>query len=137
VLHDLKTLGVKVALDDFGTGYASLNYLQTFKFDKIKIDRSFVTNSAVNQASMSIIRLTIALGQDLGVQIVAEGIETEAEKDRLIAAGCHLQQGFLLGRPKPLPAEMAQSIVAQPYDPIEVLAPRQHPARPQRMKRAS
>jgi diguanylate cyclase (GGDEF)-like protein/PAS domain S-box-containing protein len=107
VLTDLKAMGVKVALDDFGTGYASLNYLQNFTFDKIKIDRSFVVNSNSNPASMSIIRLTVALGQDLGVQIVAEGIETEAERVRLIAAGCHLQQGFLLGRPARLPTVIA------------------------------
>jgi EAL domain-containing protein (putative c-di-GMP-specific phosphodiesterase class I) len=83
ILRRLKSLGVKIAMDDFGTGYSSLSYLQKFPFDKIKIDRSFVSNVQSNPQSATIIRAVIGLGRGLNLPIVAEGVETQGELDFL------------------------------------------------------
>jgi diguanylate cyclase (GGDEF)-like protein/PAS domain S-box-containing protein len=101
-LRDLKRLGVKIALDDFGTGYSSLSYLQKFEFDKIKIDRSFVSQGPPSASSSAVVRAVINLGKDLDVDVVAEGVETEEQALRLRRAGCRLMQGYLFGRPVPL-----------------------------------
>jgi diguanylate cyclase (GGDEF)-like protein/PAS domain S-box-containing protein len=98
-LQVLKEAGVRISLDDFGTGYSSLSYLQRFPFDKIKIDRSFVSQMEKNADSMSIIRAVIALGKSLRIKITAEGVETEAQLGLLQAENCDLVQGYLLGKP--------------------------------------
>jgi diguanylate cyclase (GGDEF)-like protein/PAS domain S-box-containing protein len=98
---DLRAMGVLLALDDFGTGYSSLSYLQRFRFDEVKIDRSFVNGMAEIPANLAIVRAIIGIGQDLGINIVAEGVETELQADKLIAEGCTLLQGYLYGKPKP------------------------------------
>jgi diguanylate cyclase (GGDEF)-like protein/PAS domain S-box-containing protein len=102
ILGGLKSLGVRIALDDFGTGFSSLSYLQSFPFDKIKIDRSFVSNLPSNVQSASIVRSIIALGHGFKVPILAEGVETEEQFAFLAAEACDEAQGYLLGRPAPL-----------------------------------
>ncbi|RZL82367.1 MAG: EAL domain-containing protein [Sphingomonas sp.] len=102
VLATLKTLqefGAKVVMDDFGTGHSSLSNLKEFTFDKIKIDRSFVATMHSHASSSSIVKATIGLGQSLGLTIVAEGVETEAQLAQLRRWGCDQVQGFLIGRP--------------------------------------
>ncbi len=103
VLNRLHTLGVKIALDDFGTGYASLNYLLTFPFDKIKIDRRFISELETREDSRAIVSAVIALANQLGMCTLAEGVEDSAQLDRLKADGCRMVQGWLFG--KALPSE--------------------------------
>ena len=100
-LHALRDLGVRIAMDDFGTGYCSLSYLQKFPFDKIKIDRSFVSQLGENAHSTAIVRAVIGLGASLGIVTVAEGVETEAQFAHLREEGCEEVQGYLFGRPAP------------------------------------
>jgi len=102
VLRRLKNLGVKIAMDDFGTGYSSLSYLQKFPFDKIKIDRSFVSNVQKNPQSAAIIRAVIGLGRGLNLPVVAEGVETQGEVDFLLEEACDEVQGYFIGRPAPI-----------------------------------
>ena len=85
ILRRLKNLGVRIAMDDFGTGYSSLSYLQSFPFDKIKIDQAFVANLAHSQQAATIIRAVIALGRGLNLPVVAEGVETEEQRAFLAA----------------------------------------------------
>lgn len=103
MLHQLKALGIRIALDDFGTGYASLSYLRSFPFDKIKIDRSFVADMEYRAEAAAIVRAVANLGTSLGMTTTAEGIETQAQLDRLRAYGCTQVQGFLLSRPLDAP----------------------------------
>ncbi len=98
-LNLLKKLGIKIALDDFGTGYASLGYLQQFPFDILKIDSCFVRNINKNRVNAVIANNTISMAHQLGLQVVAEGVETEAELNFLKQAQCDLVQGFWLSRP--------------------------------------
>ncbi|MCP1548661.1 MULTISPECIES: EAL domain-containing protein [Methylorubrum] len=100
-LHTLKRLGVRVAMDDFGTGFSSLSYLQSFPFDKIKIDQSFVRNLAATGNARLIVRSVVGLGRSLGMTTTAEGIETEAQLDQLRLEGCDEGQGYLFSRPVP------------------------------------
>ncbi len=102
ILRRLKNLGVRIAMDDFGTGYSSLSYLQSFPFDKIKIDRAFISNLGRSPQSAAIVRAVIGLGRGLGVPIVAEGVETEEQRAFLAAESCDEVQGFLIGRPMPI-----------------------------------
>jgi diguanylate cyclase (GGDEF)-like protein/PAS domain S-box-containing protein len=98
-LRGLRRLGVRVALDDFGVGHSSLSYLHRFRFDKIKIDRSFVSSIGTDPVNCAIVRAVIRLGQELGIAIVAEGVETTGQADALRAENCPLFQGYLFGRP--------------------------------------
>jgi diguanylate cyclase (GGDEF)-like protein/PAS domain S-box-containing protein len=102
ILRKLKALGVRIAMDDFGTGYSSLSYLQAFPFDKIKIDRAFISNLERNAQSMAIIRAVIGLGRGLDLPITAEGVETEAQLQFLKREQCQEIQGYLIGRPAPI-----------------------------------
>jgi diguanylate cyclase (GGDEF)-like protein len=104
VLHHLKSLGVHIAMDDFGTGYSSLSNLQCFPFDKIKIDKSFIATLDSDPAAMSIIRAVIGLGRGFSLPIVAEGVETERQRELLRQEMCTELQGFLFGRPQPMGA---------------------------------
>ncbi len=99
VLRQIKALGVSIAIDDFGTGYSSLETLRSFPFDKIKLDRSFMSEVETNEQSKAIIRAILALGRSLHVPVLAEGVETTAQLDLLRMEGCNEAQGFLLGRP--------------------------------------
>lgn len=101
-LNDLKALGLKIALDDFGTGQSSLSYLQKFAFDKIKIDRSFAARAHMNPVNAAVVRAVLSLGRDLGIRVVAEGVETEEEFAWLTREGCRWFQGYLFGKPQPL-----------------------------------
>jgi diguanylate cyclase (GGDEF)-like protein len=100
-LHKLKSLGIRIALDDFGTGFSSLNYLRAFPFDKIKIDRCFVEDLESHPGNQAILRSTIQLAQALGMDTVAEGVETSAQLEWLRRVGCNHAQGFLVSRPLP------------------------------------
>ena len=101
VLHDLRTIGVRIALDDFGTGYSSLSYLQRFPFDKIKIDRCFITDIAEPQGSSSIVQAVVTIAADRHMTTTAEGVETEQQRELLRELGCSEMQGYLFSAPKP------------------------------------
>jgi len=101
ILHQLRALGVRIAMDDFGTGYSSLTYLQSFPFDKIKIDRSFVKDITENAGSLNIVRAVAALANGMGMTATAEGVETPEQLDRITAEGCTEMQGYLFSRPLP------------------------------------
>lgn len=101
VLEELKTAGLRLALDDFGTGYSSLSYLQRFPFDILKIDRRFVADLPSNAESLALTRSIITMAHDLGMKVVAEGVETAAQRTVLHEAGCDQIQGYLISRPLP------------------------------------
>jgi PAS domain S-box-containing protein len=100
-LGALRQLGVRLSLDDFGTGFSHLVQLREFPVQAVKIDRSFVTGMVTDERSAAIVRSVIDLGRELGLTVVAEGVETGAERDRLVELGCDLAQGYLFGRPVP------------------------------------
>ena len=102
ILRRLKHLGVRIAMDDFGTGYSSLSYLQSFPFDKIKIDKSFIANLGHSQQAATIVRAVIALGHGLDLPVVAEGVETKEQLKFLADELCDEIQGYFIGRPKPI-----------------------------------
>jgi diguanylate cyclase (GGDEF)-like protein/PAS domain S-box-containing protein len=108
ILNRLHDLGIKIALDDFGTGYASLNYLRTFPFDKIKIDRSFVTELGHRADCRAIVSAVISLANNLGMCTLAEGVESEEQLAALRSEGCSMVQGWLFG--KAMPAEHYASL---------------------------
>jgi EAL domain-containing protein (putative c-di-GMP-specific phosphodiesterase class I) len=98
-LRRIKALGVHIAMDDFGTGYSSLSNLRAFPFDKIKIDGSFIRSVNTNSQAAAIVRAVLGLGRGLGLPVLAEGVETEAEFAFLRDEKCDEAQGYLLGRP--------------------------------------
>ena len=116
ILRRLKSLGVRIAMDDFGTGYSSLSYLHAFPFDKIKIDRAFISNLDRNVQSAAIIRAVIGLARGLNVPVVAEGVESEDQLAFLARESCDEVQGYLIGRPGPIEnyAAMVGRTVAPP-----------------------
>ncbi|RQH12751.1 EAL domain-containing protein [Bradyrhizobium sp. RP6] len=101
ILHQLRSIGVRIALDDFGTGYSSLSYLKRFPFDKIKIDRCFVADIAEASGSPVIVQAVVNIAAASSMTTVAEGVETEAQRDMLRALGCTQMQGYLFSAPKP------------------------------------
>jgi diguanylate cyclase (GGDEF)-like protein len=102
-LHQLRSLGVRIAMDDFGTGYSSLSYLRSFPFDKIKIDRRFVSDlSDTAEGSLAILRAVANLGHDLGMTTTAEGVETEEQVSKVRAEGCTEMQGYFFSPPRPM-----------------------------------
>jgi EAL domain-containing protein (putative c-di-GMP-specific phosphodiesterase class I) len=98
-LEALKAVGVKLSVDDFGTGYSSLAYLKRFPIDTLKIDRSFVRDVSRNRTEAAIANAIITLGRNLGLEVVAEGVENESQAVFLRKHGCHLFQGYLFSRP--------------------------------------
>jgi EAL domain-containing protein (putative c-di-GMP-specific phosphodiesterase class I) len=103
VLNRLNEMGLRLAIDDFGTGYSSLAYLKRLPVQTIKIDRSFVMDMCDDASDATIVRSTIDLGRNLGLDIVAEGVESQEILDALRDYGCTLAQGYFIG--KPMPAE--------------------------------
>ena len=103
-LHAFRAAGMQVSLDDFGTGYSSLAYLKKFDIDYIKIDQSFIRNLDAQSDDMALCEAIISMAHKLGMQVVAEGVETEAQLQLLLGAGCDFAQGYLFSKPVP-PAE--------------------------------
>ena len=101
ILHQLRDIGVRIALDDFGTGFSSLSYLKRFPFDKIKIDRCFVSDISEVDASSSIVKAGVDIAAALNMTTTAEGVETEVQRERLRKLGCTEMQGYLFSAPKP------------------------------------
>jgi diguanylate cyclase (GGDEF)-like protein len=112
-LHRLRALGVAIAMDDFGTGYSSLSYLRAFPFDKIKIDRSFISELGESGDCKAIVRAITNLGLSLSIPTTAEGVETEEQLELLRKEGCTEMQGFLFSRPVPA-SEIAKLLSSQP-----------------------
>jgi EAL domain-containing protein (putative c-di-GMP-specific phosphodiesterase class I) len=110
VLKDLDRLGVHLSTDDFGTGYSSLSYLQSFPFDRLKIDRSFVDRIGKNKKSDTIVKTILMLGANLGMEVVAEGIETSGQLEFLQELGCRFGQGFYFS--KPVSAAEAERLIS-------------------------
>lgn len=107
ILDQLQELGVRISLDDFGTGYSSIGYLRNFKFDKLKIDQSFVKDLLADEKSLAIVRAIVGLGVSFGITTTAEGVETEDQRRCLDVEGCTEVQGYLYSKPLP-PAEIAR-----------------------------
>lgn len=116
VLGEMRRLGVRLMLDDFGTGYASLSYLKVLRFDALKIDRSFVSQLESDEHSAAIIRTILGLARELRMDVVAEGVETEAQLRMLIDMGCRLGQGHYFSRP--LEAAHAEEVLARGFVPL-------------------
>jgi diguanylate cyclase (GGDEF)-like protein len=116
-LDALKALGVRLALDDFGTGYSSLTYLQRFNFDKLKIDRGFVTPLGRNAGSNALMQAIVALGRALDLTLLAEGVETEEQRVLLRLAGCEEMQGYLFAHPGP--REALDRLLAEAAPPVQ------------------
>ena len=121
-LEAIRAMGVSIALDDFGTGYSSLDTLRAFPFDKIKLDRTFMTELATSQQARSIIRAVLALGKSLNIPVLAEGIETEDQLSILHEEGCDAVQGYLLGRPAPLTDIVKKRGLAGKKSPVDPAA---------------
>jgi EAL domain-containing protein (putative c-di-GMP-specific phosphodiesterase class I) len=98
-LHKLHDLGVEIALDDFGTGFGSLSHLKKLPIDRLKVDRSFVSDMETNPDNMAIVRTITQLGQSLGIKVTIEGVETASQLTLLRAMGCDTMQGYLFARP--------------------------------------
>ena len=112
-LHRLKQLGVAIAMDDFGTGYSSLSYLWRFPFDKIKIDRAFMTAfDAADENVEKVIKTIVALGRSLHMEITVEGIENHRQVEFLRSVKCDQVQGYYFGRPMPA-ADVAARILRE------------------------
>ena len=129
ILCRMQALGLKIALDDFGTGYASLNYLLTFPFDKIKIDRSFISSLSTREESRAIVAAVIALANRLGMCTLAEGVEEPEQLDQLKAQGCRMVQGWLFGKALPSEEYHPRSIAIMPDVTPPVRLPRRRKAR--------
>jgi EAL domain-containing protein (putative c-di-GMP-specific phosphodiesterase class I) len=121
ILHGLREIGVRIALDDFGTGYSSLSYLQRFPFDKIKIDRCFVTDIADAQGSSSIVQAVVNIASSRNMTTTAEGVETPRQKELLRALGCTEMQGYLFSPAKPA-AELRDLLIAHQANKAEAAA---------------
>ncbi len=116
MLRQLRALGVKLSIDDFGTGYSSLSYLHRFPIDTLKIDRSFVSRMTDNQENAEIVRTIVVLAQNLGMDVVAEGVETNDQLALLKKLGCENGQGYYFS--KPVNSDGAERIIADTYSSL-------------------
>jgi EAL domain-containing protein (putative c-di-GMP-specific phosphodiesterase class I) len=108
-LMKLKLIGVRLAIDDFGTGYSSLSYLRELPIDILKIDKSFVDGIAASEQRLALVEGIIRIASTLQLQVIAEGIETEVQRDLLVSMGCQFGQGYLLAMP--VAADQAEALV--------------------------
>jgi EAL domain-containing protein (putative c-di-GMP-specific phosphodiesterase class I) len=126
ILHDLKALGLHFGIDDFGTGYSSLSYLHHLPIDTLKIDQTFVRGMFPSQpgmiSSLPIVQTIIHLGRDMGMRVVAEGVETAEQMETLVKMGCYGFQGFLMGRPMEA-AELSLRLESQITTAFNALLP--------------
>ncbi len=129
VLHQLRAIGVHIALDDFGTGYSSLSYLQRFPFDKIKIDRCFITDIDAPEGSASIVEAVVNIAAARRMTTTAEGVETEKQREILRALGCSEMQGYLFSPPKPA-ADVRQLLLAHQPAPVAASPARSRKRKP-------
>ena len=113
-LGKCRALGIQILMDDFGTGYSSLSYFQRFCFDKVKIDKSFTQEITTSQSARAVIRAVISMSQQVGMGVVAEGVETEAQMIHLLDLGCTHVQGFLFS-PAVAAGDIAQLLKAGPW----------------------
>lgn len=111
-LQALHAMGLSLSIDDFGTGYSSLSMLKHFPLDELKIDRSFVSDLPGNTDDATLIKTIIAMGRNLGLEVIAEGVETAAQFEFLRQSGCMAYQGYLFGRPSPI-EEFEQQLKAR------------------------
>jgi EAL domain-containing protein (putative c-di-GMP-specific phosphodiesterase class I) len=126
-LHDLKKLAIQLVIDDFGTGYSSLAYLRRFPISVLKVDKSFVHRLGTDQQDEAIVRSIVTLASDLGMQVVAEGIETAEQLETLRGLACDYGQGYYFSRP--LPSHQAEAFIAPAVDAPQAAAIRALPAR--------
>lgn len=110
LLQELRLLGLKIAMDDFGTGYSSLGYLRSFPFDKIKVDRGFISDLPAGKESLAIVRAVAGIGRSLGITTTVEGVETQEQLDVVNAEGFNEAQGYLFSRPVPA-AEVSDTLL--------------------------
>src|SRR5450830_1888824 len=110
-MNALKEIGVQFSLDDFGTGYSSLQYLKRLPLDQLKIDQSFVRDIAIDNSDKAIVHTIIAMAQSLNLNVIAEGVETAAQRQQLLVMGCHVFQGYLFS--KPVPIEQFEALLKQ------------------------
>jgi EAL domain-containing protein (putative c-di-GMP-specific phosphodiesterase class I) len=113
-IRHLKPMGVRFSIDDFGMGYSSLGNLKDYPVDEIKVDRAFVMNMVRNKGNAAIVRTVIDLAHNLGLQVVAEGVENKETYDRLVEMGCDAAQGYYMCRPAPS-AELTRWLSESPW----------------------
>jgi EAL domain-containing protein (putative c-di-GMP-specific phosphodiesterase class I) len=124
-LHELQAGGIEVSIDDFGTGYSSMTYLKRLDIDYLKIDKSFVAEMLQDRTSRTITETIIVMAHKLGLKVIAEGVETEPQRDWLAGQGCDYLQGYLFGQPVDA-ARFEQLLGRQPFA-IHAREPGAHP----------
>jgi EAL domain-containing protein (putative c-di-GMP-specific phosphodiesterase class I) len=129
MLKKLRALGIKLSIDDFGTGYSSLSYLHRFPIDTLKVDRSFVVNMSEDGENVEIVRTIVSLAQNLGMNVIAEGVETKEQLAALRKLGCENGQGYFFS--KPVNATAAENLICDTYTVEPAVETLVNSARPQ------